>query len=34
MKYEEVINDRRSARGYLDKPVPKRSSRRNNKVGY
>ena len=23
MKYEEVINDRRSARGYLDKPVPK-----------
>ena len=23
MRYEEVINDRRSARGYLDKPVPK-----------
>ena len=23
MQYEEVINDRRSARGYLDKPVPK-----------
>ena len=23
MKYEEVINDRRSARGYLDKPVPR-----------
>ena len=24
MKYEEVINDRRSARGYLDKPVSKK----------
>ena len=23
MRYEEVINDRRSARGYLDKPEPK-----------
>ena len=23
MKYEEVINDRRSARGFLDKPVSK-----------
>ena len=23
MQYEEVIKDRRSARGYLDKPVPK-----------